>query len=446
MDFLKDTWSSIIAPLAVALIAGFLLLLATALHFSPMTIIVIILILIFSFVELLAYIKVKNPKLTRFIGFIIIMLAILFVGSVVTDLKSVSNEPTAPSELTENISTSTGSISVSSSPVGASVYLDGKYKGEVPQFLNDIEQGAHLITLKLAGYEEWSQEVSVDANKTFSTSPTLIPKENPKVNSPPGTKENTSTDEGTQVKLESKNNSIGMKFVRIPAGEFYMGDNDLYNSFEEEYFASPEHKVVFEKDFYIGIYEVTQGQWIDIMHSKPLGYQGDDYPVVNISWYDMQDFITKLNKKEHTNKYRLPSEAEWEYACRAGTTTEYYFGDDASKLDEYEWYQRNSLNKLHPVGQKKPNRWGLYDMEGNVFERVQDAWHENYGMVGVEAPSDGSSWGNAADSIYGVMRSNSYKDPGEYCMPACRLFSTIGDSIIPDACEEFGFRLVMEVY
>lgn len=444
MDLWKDTWSNIIAPLAVTLIGGFSILLATALHLSPMTIIVIILILLFSLVEL-TYIKVKNPKLTRFVGFIIIVLAILLVGSVVTDLKSVSNEPTAPSELTENISTSTCSISVSSSPVGASVYLDGKYKGEVPQFLNDIGQGSHLITLKLAGYEEWSQEVSVDANKTFSISPTLIPKENPEANSPPGTKENTSTDEATQVKLESKNNSIGMKFVRIPAGTFYMGDKDLYNPFEEEYFASPEHEVVFEKDFYIGIYEVTQGQWIDIMHSKPLGYQGDDYPVVNISWYDMQDFITKLNKKEHTTKYRLPSEAEWEYACRAGTTTEYYFGDDASKLDEYEWYQRNSLNKLHPVGQKKPNHWGLYDMEGNVCERTQDAWHENYGIEGVEAPQDGSSWGNAADSIYGVMRGNSYKDPAECSISADRFSWTIGDSIIPDAREDFGFRLVMEL-
>ncbi len=116
----------------------------------------------------------------------------------------------------------------------------------------------------------------------------------------------------------------------------------------------------------MGKYEVTQKQWHEVMGTNPSTFKGDDLPVESVSWNDVQKFIKKLNKKENTNKYRLPSEAEWEYAARAGTTTRYSFGDDARKLRNYAWYYANSNFETHPVGEKKPNTWGLYDMHGNV--------------------------------------------------------------------------------
>ena len=125
------------------------------------------------------------------------------------------------------------------------------------------------------------------------------------------------------------------------------------------------------------------------MGDNPSYFTGDDnLPVERVSWDNVQRFITKLNDKEGTSKYRLPSEAEWEYACRAGTTTRYSFGDNESELGEYAWYSSNSDSQTHPVGQKRANPWGLYDMHGNVWEWVQDCWHDSYSG----APADGRAW------------------------------------------------------
>lgn len=179
-------------------------------------------------------------------------------------------------------------------------------------------------------------------------------------------------------------NSIDMEFVLLPAGEFDMGSpwNEAGRSDSE----GPVHHVKISNAFYMGKYEVTQKQWRDVMGSSPSNFKGDNLPVEQVSWNDVQEFIKKLNGKEGTNKYRLPSEAEWEYAARSGTTTKYSFGDDES-LGDYAWSD-NSGSKTHDVGQKKPNPWGLYDMHGNVWEWVQDNWHDNYN----DAPTDGSSW------------------------------------------------------
>jgi len=210
----------------------------------------------------------------------------------------------------------------------------------------------------------------------------------------------------TQEKFVKEGNSVGMKFTHIPAGEFMIGSDEY--SFEK-----PVHKVNIDKPFYLGIYPVTQREWKAVMRDDPSKFKGDDLPVEFVSWDDAQEFIKKLNEKEGTDKYRLPSEAEWEYAARAGTTTKYCYGDDESRLGDYAWYMENSGSrspkkgdyfgydkddwfsndwngKTHTVGQKKPNQWGLYDMSGNVWEWVQDEWHDDY----EGAPIDGNAWGD----------------------------------------------------
>ncbi len=205
-------------------------------------------------------------------------------------------------------------------------------------------------------------------------------------------------------------NSIGMKFVLIPEGEFMMGSEELN-------YAKPMHRVKISKPFYLGIYPVTQREWKEVMGNNPSYFKGDDLPVEQVSWFYVHGFIENLNKKESTNKYRLPSEAEWEYAARAGTTTRYYFGDDESKLGEYAWYDKNSNNKTHPVGKKKPNLWGLYDMYGNVYEWVRDRWHSNHSGT----PVDGSAWkGDNNDANNFVLRGGGWYDFATSCSSADR--------------------------
>ena len=191
--------------------------------------------------------------------------------------------------------------------------------------------------------------------------------------------------------------STGMEFVLIPAGKFMMGSpSDEMDRYDSE---GPAHEVTIKNPFYLGKYPVTQKQWEKVMGSNPSRFKGDNLPVEQVSWDDVQIFIKKLAEMEGTDKYRLPSEAEWEYGCRAGTTTRYFFGGEDSKLGDYAWYYGNSGYKIHPIGQKKPNSWGLYDIHGNVWEWVQDKWHDNY----EGAPSDGSAWEDG-DSSRRVMR------------------------------------------
>ncbi|MFH1421813.1 MAG: formylglycine-generating enzyme family protein [Planctomycetota bacterium] len=178
-------------------------------------------------------------------------------------------------------------------------------------------------------------------------------------------------------------NSIGIKFVKIEAGEFMMGSPENEKDRQSD---ETQHKVKITKPFYIQTTEVTQAQWKAVMGNNPSYFQGparaaaggDDLPVEKVSWDDAQEFIKKLNSKEGKNVYRLPTEAEWEYACRAGSTTRFCYGDDESKLRDYAWYQDNSDSKTHPVGTKLPNAWGLYDMHGNVLEWCNDSYDAGY--------------------------------------------------------------------
>jgi formylglycine-generating enzyme required for sulfatase activity/serine/threonine protein kinase len=199
-------------------------------------------------------------------------------------------------------------------------------------------------------------------NAATVDSPTVLKTEDPKV-SP-----NADTP-------ESLTNSIGMKLKLLPAGAFMMGDE---NGEPDE---QPVHKVTLSKPFYMGVYEVTNAQWQSVMGSVPSNWKDDDRPVAQVSWEDAQEYCRKLSELPEERKagrmYRLPTEAQWEYACRAGTTTKFSFGEDESLLGDYGWLASNSNSETHPVGQKKPNAWGLYDMHGNVWEWCSD-WFGNY--------------------------------------------------------------------
>ena len=157
------------------------------------------------------------------------------------------------------------------------------------------------------------------------------------------------------VKLPESINSIGMKFKLIPAGTFLMGESEV------------AHEVTLTKPFKMGVHEVTQSQYERLMGVNPSHFKGADNPVHRVSWDDAVDFCRRLSElpaeKKAGNLYRLPTEAEWEYACRAGTTTKYSFGDDESDFGEYGWYRENSGRTTHQVGSKLPNAWELPDRQ-----------------------------------------------------------------------------------
>ena len=227
---------------------------------------------------------------------------------------------------------------------------------------------------------------------------------------------------------EKFTNSLGMEFVLIPAGTFMMGSLSSEKGRESD---EKQHRVTLTKSFYMQTTEVTHGQWKEIMGNNPSSFKncGDDCPVDKVSWNDVQEFIRKLNQKEGINKYRLPTEAEWEYACRAGSTTRFCFGDSDSRLSEYAWYDDNSSKKTHPVGQKKPNIWGLFDMYGNVWEWCQD-WKGNYQSSDVTDPKGPSSGSSR------VHRGGSWNDLARYCRSADRSLYSPGSRDF-----NLGFRL-----
>lgn len=178
---------------------------------------------------------------------------------------------------------------------------------------------------------------------------------------------------------------VAMEFVWIEPGTFLMGSpaSSLTRGEDE----GPQHEVSISKGFYLGKFEITQAQWVAVMGTAPWTRRKyvqaePNHPAVYISWVDMQEFLRRLNEAADRDLYRLPTEAEWEYACRAGTTTSRSFGDDESLLGAYAWYLENvgdARGKFaQPVGSKQPNPWGLYDMHGNVWEWVQDWYSSSY--------------------------------------------------------------------
>ncbi|MDP8240102.1 MAG: formylglycine-generating enzyme family protein [Candidatus Hatepunaea meridiana] len=225
---------------------------------------------------------------------------------------------------------------------------------------------------------------------------------------------------------------VSITMVWIPAGEFVMGEPNEHGGHNDE---EPEHDVVFESGFWMGKYEITQAQWEAVMGENPAHDYGvgDDYPVYLVNWNDIQDFEETL---DHT--FRLPSESEWEYACRAGTQTDFYWGDDEDyeDIDDYAVYRDNDPDGAAEIGTKDPNDWNLYDMSGNVREFSEDRWHWNY----EGAPDDGSAWLQGGHGAGRVYRGGSYSDIARECRSGYRMSSN--DQSIRSYA--IGFRLVRD--
>ena len=205
----------------------------------------------------------------------------------------------------------------------------------------------------------------------------------------------------------SVTNGIGMEFVAIPGGSYTMGSDAP----AEE---APPHQVMVAP-FYLGKYEVTQAQWQAVMGYNPSAYPHPQRPVDQVTWLEVQSFIDKLNRAENTSRYRLPSEAEWEYAARAGSSTPWFFGDDAAVLERFAWVNKSGDIGTRPVGRGVPNPWGLYDMYGNVWEWVQDCWHDNY----AGAPPEAAVW-SGGDCSLRMLRGGGWNSPPAFARSAVR--------------------------
>jgi formylglycine-generating enzyme required for sulfatase activity len=244
------------------------------------------------------------------------------------------------------------------------------------------------------------------------------------------------------VQSETKTES-GVEMVRLPGGRFTMGDKDEIDA--------PLHEV-FISQFYMDKYLVTQEEYRRVMGKNPSRWKADKNPVEQVRWSDAVKYCNARSKLEglepcydlstwgcnfDANGYRLPTEAEWEYACRAGTTTAYFFGNDASKLKAYAWFEDNSGGKPRPVGQKPANPWGLFDMHGNVWEWCNDFYKVDYYQ---ESPKENPRGPKTGDTK--VLRGGAWKFSAESCSSAYRYNENPGYADVCFGYDIYGFRCV----
>jgi formylglycine-generating enzyme required for sulfatase activity len=236
--------------------------------------------------------------------------------------------------------------------------------------------------------------------------------------------------------------NVELELILVRRGRFIMGsENQLFSE-------SPPHAVCFRADFLLGKYPVTQSQWEAVMGANPSAFcNSPNLPVDSVSWDQALEFCDRLSERSG-NRVRLPSEAEWEYACRAGTQNDFFFGPWGPFLDETEipsaarsvlfdfaWFDLNSRDRTHPVGLKQPNAWGFYDMIGNVWEWCADVWHSGYGG----APGDGSPWLDDAAQPRRCLRGGAWDMNAFRCRSSYRSYD---HKELPTS--RFGFRIAAD--
>jgi formylglycine-generating enzyme required for sulfatase activity len=287
-----------------------------------------------------------------------------------------------------------------------------------------------VLLLALAPSLVWGQggtgreNTNVNANKKAPPKPKTTARKPAKTtpSTAPANANKSKPDESAKPAFHPTN--PGIELVKIPPGSFMMGSTNWPNE-------KPVHQVTINYSFYMGKYEVTQTQWQAVMGDNPSHFtECGNCPVDSVSWNKAQEFILRLNQISDGYSYRLPTEAEWEYACHAGTTGNY----TTDLLKEMAWYDENSGGKTHAVGAKMLNAWGLADIYGNVYEWCQDWYHETY----YGAPADGSAWLNGGEQKNRVMRGSGLYTPGSNMSSTNRGQYSLTDSVYHD----IGFRVV----
>jgi formylglycine-generating enzyme required for sulfatase activity len=229
-------------------------------------------------------------------------------------------------------------------------------------------------------------------------------------------------------------NNIGMAFRLIHSGSFTMGSD--HDWFSDVRYPPLVHEVRISRDFMIGVFPVTQGEFNRVVGINPSRHSGSNRPVDSVSWGDAVKFCDLLGNREGRT-YRLPTEAEWEYSCRAGSTSMFSFGDEVRSFDLYGWWACNSSDTTQPVGLKLPNAWGLHDMHGNLYEWCED-WLGDYPQSCVDDPNGPKS------GLEKVQRGGSYFVACEDCSSAARRSSPPGRGYRgTGTCG--GFRVVLEI-
>ncbi|WP_308232857.1 SUMF1/EgtB/PvdO family nonheme iron enzyme [Prevotella sp.] len=299
-----------------------------------------------------------------------------------------------------------GNLSVNYKPFGADVYIDGKKIGQSPRVFNGLLVGNHKVEIKKDGYGTDSKTVSILEGQTASLSGVL------KTNASSSVASGTSL-AGNTISIPVKD-GISIDMVRVEAGTFTMGATAEMKVPDDD--EKPTHQVTLTNDYYIGKYEVTQALWQAVTGNNPSNYKGDNLPVENVSWNDCQEFISKLNRI--TGKtFRLPTEAEWEYAARGGKKSRGYQYSGSNNLADVAWYEDNSGSKTHTIGSKQANELGIYDMTGNVWEWCQD-WYGKYSSSSQTNPT------GATSGSYRVIRGGSWFNAARYCRSSFRFNGT----------------------
>ena len=306
-----------------------------------------------------------------------------------------------------------GNLSVNYKPFGAEVYVDGKKLGQSPRVFNGLLIGNHQVEVRKEGYTTDNKTVMISEGQTANITGTLSSQTPELANNSVNTS-SSSVSSGSNVISIPLRNGITIEMVKVEAGTFMMGaTSEMQNPYDDE---KPVHQVTLTNDYYMGKYEVTQALWQAVTGKNPSKFKGDNLPVERVSWNDCQVFIRNLNNMTG-RKFRLPTEAEWEYAARGGKKSRGYQYSGSSNISDVAWFDDINGNKKHPVGTKQANELGLYDMSGNVWEWCQDRYG-SYSSLFQKNPT------GAIMGVYRVFRGGRWGAKERIGRTSCRSYCT----------------------